>query len=63
MYVCIYIYIYHIRWTICLSEDKNEVVTASDRAEFDHPMMWMRSPVHQGDFGLESVRGVGVGVE
>lgn len=32
-----------------------QVVTDSDRAEFDHPMMWMRSPVHLGDFGIEQV--------
>lgn len=32
-----------------------KVVTDSDRAEFDHPMMWMRSPVHLGDFGIEQV--------
>ena len=31
-----------------------EVVTDSDRAEFDHPMLWLRSPVHEGDFGVES---------
>lgn len=46
-------------WCKLLSERSNVpivVVTASDRAEFDHPMMWMRSPVHQGDFGLESDR-------
>lgn len=46
-------------WCKLLSERSKVpivVVTASDRAEFDHPMMWMRSPVHQGDFGLESDR-------
>ncbi|CAK8994923.1 Serine/threonine-protein kinase AFC2 [Durusdinium trenchii] len=30
------------------------VVTDSDRAEFDHPMLWLRSLVHEGDFGLET---------
>ncbi|CAK9043994.1 unnamed protein product [Durusdinium trenchii] len=32
------------------------VVTDSDRAEFDHPMLWLRSLVHEGDFGLETDR-------
>ena len=46
-------------WCKLLS-DKSDVpivvVTDSDRAEFDHPMMWMRSPVHLGDFGIEQDR-------
>ncbi|CAJ1430446.1 unnamed protein product [Effrenium voratum] len=30
------------------------VVTDTERAHFEQPMLWLRSPVHSGDFGIDS---------
>ncbi|CAJ1392411.1 unnamed protein product [Effrenium voratum] len=32
------------------------VVTDTERAHFEQPMLWLRSPVHSGDFGIDSDR-------